>query len=128
MPEWSIGPHSKCGVRATVPGVRIPPFPLQNATRFLVAFFCVKGGIRSACSASADLSSLFSECAVLLRNIRFLIKNHLLKQVWHLLFNYSPKPSVLLHILLQLLGLLSAAAAVRIPVAAGLCRVIKKTR
>ncbi|MDE5730649.1 MAG: hypothetical protein K2H81_03870, partial [Alistipes sp.] len=20
MPEWSIGPHSKCGVRATVPG------------------------------------------------------------------------------------------------------------
>lgn len=27
MPEWSIGPHSKCGVRATVPGVRIPLFP-----------------------------------------------------------------------------------------------------
>ncbi len=29
MPEWSIGPHSKCGVRATVPGVRIPLSP-QN--------------------------------------------------------------------------------------------------
>lgn len=28
MPEWSIGPHSKCGVRATVPGVRIPLSPL----------------------------------------------------------------------------------------------------
>ena len=27
MPEWSIGPHSKCGERVTVPGVRIPLFP-----------------------------------------------------------------------------------------------------
>ena len=27
VPEWSIGPHSKCGVRATVPGVRIPLSP-----------------------------------------------------------------------------------------------------
>ena len=27
MPEWSIGPHSKCGERATVPRVRIPLFP-----------------------------------------------------------------------------------------------------
>ncbi len=25
--EWSIAPHSKCGVPATVPGVRIPPSP-----------------------------------------------------------------------------------------------------
>src|SRR3954463_3487720 len=25
--EWSIVPHSKCGVRATVPWVRIPPSP-----------------------------------------------------------------------------------------------------
>ncbi len=25
--EWSIAPHSKCGIRATVSGVRIPPFP-----------------------------------------------------------------------------------------------------
>ena len=30
MPEWSIGPHSKCGVRATVPGVRIPLSPLNT--------------------------------------------------------------------------------------------------
>ncbi len=29
MPEWSIGPHSKCGERATVPGVRIPLSPLS---------------------------------------------------------------------------------------------------
>jgi hypothetical protein len=42
------------------------------------------------------------ECAVLLRNLRILIKNHLLKQVWHLLFNQSSKPSVFLHILLCL--------------------------
>lgn len=27
LPEWSIGPHSKCGERVTVPGVRIPRFP-----------------------------------------------------------------------------------------------------
>ena len=28
MAEWSNAPHSKCGVRVTVPGVRIPLFPL----------------------------------------------------------------------------------------------------
>ena len=33
VPEWSIGPHSKCGVRATVPGVRIPPSPLNVLDR-----------------------------------------------------------------------------------------------
>ena len=27
MPEWLNGPHSKCGVLATVPGVRIPLSP-----------------------------------------------------------------------------------------------------
>ena len=31
MPEWSIGPHSKCGVGATLPGVRIPLFPQPAA-------------------------------------------------------------------------------------------------
>ena len=36
MPEWSIGPHSKCGERATVPGVRIPLSP-QRATSSCVA-------------------------------------------------------------------------------------------
>ena len=30
MPEWSIGPHSKCGERVTAPWVRIPVFPLDN--------------------------------------------------------------------------------------------------
>jgi hypothetical protein len=25
--EWSIAPHSKCGIRATVSGVQIPPSP-----------------------------------------------------------------------------------------------------
>ena len=33
MPEWSIGPHSKCGVRVTVPGVRIPLSPLEMPNR-----------------------------------------------------------------------------------------------
>ena len=36
MPEWSNGPHSKCGVRATVPGVRIPLFPLNEAYKKLI--------------------------------------------------------------------------------------------
>src|SRR6266849_10003346 len=31
--EWLNAPHSKCGIRATVSGVRIPPSPpLQNRT------------------------------------------------------------------------------------------------
>ncbi len=29
LPEWSNGPHSKCGDRVTGPGVRIPHFPLS---------------------------------------------------------------------------------------------------
>ena len=29
VPEWSIGPHSKCGERVTVPRVRIPVSPLK---------------------------------------------------------------------------------------------------
>ena len=35
MPEWSIGPHSKCGERVTVPRVRIPvsPQPGQPAAQ-----------------------------------------------------------------------------------------------
>src|SRR6476660_6690516 len=28
--EWSKAPHSKCGVRATVPWVRIPPSPPRS--------------------------------------------------------------------------------------------------
>ena len=34
--EWSIAPHSKCGVRVTVPGVRIPPSPPVNSLISLV--------------------------------------------------------------------------------------------
>ena len=33
VPEWSIGPHSKCGERVTVPRVRISVFPLTKNTR-----------------------------------------------------------------------------------------------
>ncbi|MBO7220874.1 MAG: hypothetical protein J6V21_06815, partial [Alistipes sp.] len=42
--------------------------------------------------------AMCSECAVLLRNIAMLIENHLLKQVWYLLFNQHYKPSVSMHI------------------------------
>ena len=38
LPEWSIGPHSKCGVRVTVPGVRIPHFPQQKEYFFRYSF------------------------------------------------------------------------------------------
>ena len=34
--EWSIAPHSKCGVPATVPGVRIPPSPPLILVRDLI--------------------------------------------------------------------------------------------
>ena len=33
VPEWSIGPHSKCGERATVPGVRIPLSPQDHEAK-----------------------------------------------------------------------------------------------
>ena len=39
MPEWSNGPHSKCGVRVTVPGVRIPLFPPKGCRKVVTAFF-----------------------------------------------------------------------------------------
>ena len=41
MPEWSNGPHSKCGERVTVPGVRIPLFPLsiEKDDRLMSPFF-----------------------------------------------------------------------------------------
>ena len=46
MPEWSIGPHSKCGERATVPRVRIPVFPQNGRCKSRVykiyAFFCAQ--------------------------------------------------------------------------------------
>ena len=38
MPEWSIGPHSKCGERVTVPRVRIsvfPPYMREEAARYM---------------------------------------------------------------------------------------------
>jgi hypothetical protein len=34
--EWSIAPHSKCGVRASVPGVRIPPSPPTVSLKHLI--------------------------------------------------------------------------------------------
>ena len=46
MPEWSIGPHSKCGVGATLPGVRIPLFP-QPATPPFGGLLLSKGKPRS---------------------------------------------------------------------------------
>ena len=46
MPEWSIGPHSKCGVGATLPGVRIPLFP-QPATPPTGGLLLSKGKPRS---------------------------------------------------------------------------------
>ena len=36
--EWLKAPHSKCGVRATVPGVRIPPSPPFASTCKAIAF------------------------------------------------------------------------------------------
>ena len=34
--EWSNAPHSKCGIGASLSGVRIPPSPPLNSTKRLV--------------------------------------------------------------------------------------------
>src|SRR5579863_10225989 len=41
-------PHSKCGVRATVPGVRIPPFPPTESSGFNPADFARRTSIYHA--------------------------------------------------------------------------------
>ena len=46
MPEWSIGPHSKCGVRATVPGVRIPLSPQRINRSEGWFFFLIRGKVQ----------------------------------------------------------------------------------
>ena len=48
MPEWSIGPHSKCGVRATVPGVRIPLFPQNERSKEMLKKFDISFFISNA--------------------------------------------------------------------------------
>ena len=53
LPEWSNGPHSKCGDRVTGPGVRIPHFPQTKRKERrghqiidLVLFFMIIAGKR----------------------------------------------------------------------------------
>ncbi len=46
MPEWSIGPHSKCGVRVTVPGVRIPLSPQRINRSEGWFFFLIWGKVQ----------------------------------------------------------------------------------
>lgn len=36
MPEWSNGPHSKCGERVTAPWVRIPVSPHCDENQFIM--------------------------------------------------------------------------------------------
>lgn len=38
MAEWSKAPHSKCGVRETVPWVQIPLSPLYSQTQYYILF------------------------------------------------------------------------------------------
>ena len=56
MPEWSIGPHSKCGVRATVPGVRIPLFPLRAVEILLFLFLLIRPANFAGCFVFDDHS------------------------------------------------------------------------
>jgi hypothetical protein len=48
--EWSIAPHSKCGIRVTVSGVRIPPSPLL---RRLLQYRVFDAHERAGCQARA---------------------------------------------------------------------------
>ena len=64
MPEWSIGPHSKCGVRVTVPGVRIPLFPPDTDVRAADSncgtdFFCTRGLRGALIFVSCSLTDMF---------------------------------------------------------------------
>ena len=64
MPEWSIGPHSKCGVRVTVPGVRIPLFPPDTDVRAADSncgtdFFCARGLRGALVFVSCSLTDMF---------------------------------------------------------------------
>ncbi len=64
MPEWSIGPHSKCGVRVTVPGVRIPLSPLKklNGTvQFLQTHVC-RNCFLSGAADAADRAAYKNAC------------------------------------------------------------------
>ena len=67
MPEWSIGPHSKCGERATVPRVRIPLFPQiiirqEGVVRHLFCFiYLVESSLENKIYKKSELrSSLLS--------------------------------------------------------------------
>ena len=86
LPEWSNGPHSKCGDRVTGPGVRIPHFPQKaegrqdlrlkkrNSAEFLFAYASMRleftqklerGGCKKNCSM--ELSLFFGLRPFLLR-------------------------------------------------------------
>ena len=56
MPEWSNGPHSKCGVRATVPGVRIPLCPLRAVEILLFLFLLIRPANFAGCFVFDDHS------------------------------------------------------------------------
>ena len=64
MPEWSNGPHSKCGVRVTVPGVRIPLFPPDTDVRAADSklrhgFFFARGLRGALVFVSCSLTDVF---------------------------------------------------------------------
>ena len=75
LPEWSNGPHSKCGDRVTGPGVRIPHFPQKaegrqdlrlkkrNSAEFLFAYASMRleftqklerGGCKKNCGSAKN--------------------------------------------------------------------------
>ena len=55
--EWSKAPHSKCGVRATVPWVRIPPSPPFFRSRQFRCAQRLRGGARKGGPRSRPVAS-----------------------------------------------------------------------
>src|SRR3954470_15352021 len=56
--EWSKAPHSKCGVRATVPWVRIPPSPPRiNRTSFFSILQLTKRDLRATARGRFTISA-----------------------------------------------------------------------
>ena len=90
MPEWSNGPHSKCGVRVTVPGVRIPLFPPQGAVIFTALFFVASREGFVQLVAPRQTCLRLSNVQYCLRNYGISFEKYLLKQVWQLFSTNLP--------------------------------------
>ncbi len=58
MPEWSNGPHSKCGVLLRVPWVRIPVSPPEKDTSWVSFLLCLNWSLQAIPPGALHLSRI----------------------------------------------------------------------